>query len=244
MIMNILILAAGLGTRMRPLTDTMPKALVPVGGKPLLQLLIEKIKVQCPDPHIVINIHHFGEQIIDFMEAHDNFGLPVRFSDERLQLLDTGGAIKQAVPLFADQSLPVLIHNVDIISNLDLAQVYELHLSRPQSLATLVVSERQTSRYLLFNQDHRLCAWTNISTGEVRPQGADIDISACRRYAFSGIHVVSPRIVNLMQEWPQRFSVIDFYLSVCGSEAINACFMPDLQLTDVGKYAEYLVMNN
>ncbi|MBQ9177261.1 MAG: NTP transferase domain-containing protein [Bacteroidaceae bacterium] len=240
--MNILILAAGLGTRMRPLTDTMPKALVPVGGKPLLQLLIEKIKTQCPDPHIVINIHHFGEQIVDFMEAHHDFGLPVSFSDERLELLDTGGAIKQAVPLFADQSVPVLIHNVDIMSNLDLQKVYELHQHRTQALATLVVSERKTSRYLLFNQDDRLCAWTNISTGEVRPQGVTVDTEACRRFAFSGIHVVSPRIVELMHEWPQRFSVIDFYLSVCGSESIKACLMPDLQLTDVGKYAEYQAM--
>ena len=98
--MNVFILAAGLGTRLKPLTDTMPKALVPVGGRALLQLLIEKIQHECDDPEIVINIHHFADQIIDFVEAHHSFDLPIRFSDERDQLLETGGGLKQAAPLF------------------------------------------------------------------------------------------------------------------------------------------------
>ncbi len=232
--MNILILAAGLGTRLRPLTDTLPKALVPVGGKPLLQLLIEKIKRQCDDPHIVINIHHHGQQIIDFIEAHHSFGIPIAISDERNLLLDTGGAVKKAVPLF-EQPDPVLIHNVDILSNLNLADVYCTHLSHDERLATLVVNQRKTSRFLLFSSDSSLAGWTNISTGEVRSPMDNFDANRYKPYAFAGIHVVSQQIVRLMAEWPECFSIIDFYLSVCHRSTIAANVVDGMQLVDVGK---------
>lgn len=232
--MNILILAAGLGTRLRPLTDTMPKALVPVAGKPLLQHLIEKIKLQCADPHIVINIHHLGQQIIDFIEANHGFGLPIAFSDERAELLDTGGAIKQAMPLFADSKSPILIHNVDILSHIDLGLLYDTHLAHPDVMATLVVSQRRTSRYLLFSHDMRLEGWTNTSTGEVRSYCPSFNPDACTPLAFSGIHVISPSLCADMGSWPNRFSVIDYYLQAAAHRTISA-YVSQAPMLDVGK---------
>lgn len=234
--MNIFILAAGLGTRLKPLTDTMPKALVPVSGHPLLQILVEKIKRECRDPEIVINIHHFAEQITDFVATHQGFGLPVTFSDEREQLLETGGGLKQAAPLFRNHE-PILIHNVDILSNVDLGAFYQQHAHSSLSdvAATLIVSQRTTKRYLLFDDDNRLVGWTNIETGEVRSPYPDLDVAKCHRYAFSGIHIVSQSLLPLMDTWPDRFPIIDFYLSVCHRVIIRADVRPDLQLLDVGK---------
>ena len=256
--MNLFILAAGLGTRLKPLTDTMPKALVPVGGRPLLQILIEKIKQECSNPEIVINIHHFGQQIIDFVEAHHSFDLPIRFSDERDQLLETGGGLKQAAPLF-NNTEPILIHNVDILSNVDLGAFYQQHACDPDVAATFIVSERQTKRYLLFSDDNRLVGWTNIETGEVRSpypwlrnaklsqlEGNRYSVSsspnsggsrgAVRLYAFSGIHIVSKSLIELMDDtWTGKFPIIDFYLSVCHRVIIRADVRRNLQLLDVGK---------
>lgn len=232
--MNIFILAAGLGTRLKPLTDTMPKALVPVGGRPLLQILIEKIKRECNDPEIVINIHHFAEQIIGFVEAQQGFGLPVSFSDERELLLETGGGLKQAAPLFKNNE-PILIHNVDILSNVDLGAFYQQHADDPDVAATLIVSERTTKRYLLFDDDNRLVGWTNIETGEVRSPYKDLEVERCRKFAFSGIHIVSQSLLPLMDKWPARFPIMDFYLSVCDKVVIRADIRHDLQLLDVGK---------
>ena len=232
--MNVFILAAGLGTRLKPLTDTMPKALVPVGGRALLQLLIEKIQHECDDPEIVINIHHFADQIIDFVEAHHSFDLPIRFSDERDQLLETGGGLKQAAPLFNNNE-PILIHNVDILSNVHLGTFYQQHADDPDVAATLIVSERKTKRYLLFDDTNRLVGWTNIETGEVRSPYPDLDVERCRKYAFSGIHIVSKSLIELMDKWEGKFPIIDFYLSVCDRVIIRADVRPDLQLLDVGK---------
>ena len=255
--MNIFILAAGLGTRLKPLTDTMPKALVPVGGRPLLQILIEKIKRECNDPEIVINIHHFAEQIIGFVEAQHGFDIPISFSDERSQLLETGGGLRQAAPLF-NNSAPILIHNVDILSNVDLGAFYQQHASDPEVAATLIVSQRTTNRYLLFDDDNRLVGWTNIATGEVRspyPWLRDAKLSqlegnrysvsssliegglgrAVRLYAFSGIHIVSKSLIELMDKWEGKFPIIDFYLSVCDKVIIKGDVRRDLQLLDVGK---------
>ncbi|MBR7049803.1 MAG: NTP transferase domain-containing protein, partial [Prevotella sp.] len=154
-----MIFAAGLGTRLKPLTDTMPKALVRVGGKPLLEHVVLRLK-DAGYERIVVNVHHFADQIIDFLKEQNNFGLDIRISDEREALLETGGGIKKALPLF-DPTEPILIHNVDILSNLDLQ-------SLPTDAPLLVVSQRQTKRYLLFDDDMRLQGWTNIETGEVK----------------------------------------------------------------------------
>ena len=234
--MNIFILAAGLGTRLKPLTDTMPKALVPVGGRPLLQILIEKIqKLRAAGfERIVINVHHFAQQIIDFLAAHQQFSLPISISDERSQLLETGGGLKQAASLFQNDD-PILIHNVDILSNVNLSEFYQSHLDDTSCAATLIVSERTTKRYLLFDADNRLVGWTNIETGEVRSPYTDLDVRQCRKYAFSGIHIVSKSLIRLMDTWTGRFPIMDFYLSVCHRVVIHADIRPDLQLLDVGK---------
>jgi NDP-sugar pyrophosphorylase family protein len=238
---NALILAAGLGTRLKPMTDFMPKALVPVGGRPLLQILIEKLKtVGVTD--IVVNVHHFSGQIIDFLYNSEYSktlrDIHVRVSDESRELLDTGGGIKKASSLF-DASSPFLIHNVDILSNVDLADFYE---RAHDCDALLLVSERKTKRYLLFNDEMNLVGWTNIETGEVKSPFEDIkamDIDALKSqyklFAFSGIHVFSPSLFPLMEPYPERFGIIDFYLNVCNRFRIKGWVKDDLQLMDVGK---------
>ncbi len=227
-----MIFAAGLGTRLRPLTDTLPKALVPVAGKPLLQHIIGKLK-HAGFNEIIINIHHFGQQIIDFVETNHYFDIRIEFSDERDQLLDTGGAIKKAAWFF-DDGKPFLVHNVDILSNIDLAGLYQAH-RKNNPLATLVCSERQTTRYLLFDNEDHLQGWINESTGEIKSPLPDLNSQQTRKLAFSGIHVLNPSIFSDMTDLPDRFPVIDFYLSLCHREKI-ACFIPPgLQLIDVGK---------
>ena len=223
-----MIFAAGLGTRLRPLTDTMPKALVRVGGEPLLHRVIMNLK-SAGFERIVVNVHHFAEQIIDYLKTNDNFGLDIRISDESDALLDTGGGIRKAAPLF-DPSSPILIHNVDILHNVDLATFYESAISHD---ATLMVSKRQTSRYLIFNDDMRLRAWINIKTGEVKPQPSHSTEGL--RAAFSGLHVFSPRLFPLMAGWPDKFGIIDFYLDACHKADIRGIINTDLRLLDVGK---------
>lgn len=215
-----MIFAAGLGTRLKPLTDTMPKALVRVGGQPLLWHVIMKLK-KAGYERIVVNVHHFASQITDYLAANDHFGLDIRISDETEALLETGGGIKKALPLF-DPSEPILIHNVDILSNLDLNAL-------PMDAPLLVVSERKTKRYLMFDDEMRLHGWTNIETGEVKGEKAN------HLLAFSGIHVFHPSLTPLLADWPERFPIMDFYLKVCGDHLIRGYEAHDLQLLDVGK---------
>ena len=214
-----MIFAAGLGTRLKPLTDTMPKALVRVGGQPLLWHVIQKLKASGYE-RLVVNVHHFAEQIVDYLKANDNFGLDISISDETSALLETGGGIKKALPLF-DPSEPILIHNVDILSNLDLSAL-------PADAPLLVVSQRKTKRYLQFGDDMRLIGWKNIETGEVK---------GCegRPLAFSGIHMFHPSLAPLLEDWPDRFPIMDFYLRVCADHVIRGFEAPNLQLLDVGK---------
>ena len=214
-----MIFAAGLGTRLKPLTDTMPKALVPVGGQPLLWHVIMKLKAAGYE-RIVVNVHHFAQQIIDYLQANANFGLDIRISDERQQLLETGGGIKKALPLF-DANAPILIHNVDILSNLDLCAL-------PMDAPLLVVSERKTKRYLQFDDTMRLVGWKNIETGELKG-------SEGRSLAFSGIHIFHPSLSPLLSDWPERFPIMDFYLKACGDHLIRGYEARDLNLLDVGK---------
>ena len=215
-----MIFAAGLGTRLKPLTDTMPKAMVRVGGQPLIWHVIQKLKLAGCE-RIVVNVHHFASQITDYLKANDNFGLDIRISDETNGLLETGGGIKKALPLF-DPSEPILIHNVDILSNLDLNAL-------PTDAPLLVVSQRQTKRYLLFDDDMRLKGWTNIETGEVK------GVRASRELAFSGIHMFHPSLASLLADWPERFPIMDFYLKACGDHLIRGYEAKNLRLMDVGK---------
>ena len=215
-----MLFAAGLGTRLKPLTDTMPKALVRVGGQPLIWHVIMKLKAAGCE-RIVVNVHHFADQIVDYLQANGHFGLDIRISDETSGLLETGGGIKKALPLF-DPSEPILIHNVDILSNLDLT-------SLPTDTPLLVVSERTTKRYLLFDDDMRLQGWTNIETGEVKGSRAP------RKLAFSGIHVMHPSLYPLFADYPERFPIMDFYLKACADHLIKGFEAKDLRLMDVGK---------
>ena len=224
-----MIFAAGLGTRLKPLTDTMPKALVRVGGQSLLWHVIMKLKAAGYE-RIVVNVHHFAQQIIDYLQTNGNFGLDIRISDETDGLLETGGGIKKALPLF-DQESPILIHNVDILSNLDLDAL--TMTNAPDAL--LVVSRRQTKRYLLFDDEMLLDGWTNIETGEVKSPYPALDPTGMRQLAFSGMHVIWPRLFPLFNEMPDRFGIIDFYLKYCHQCAIIGLEQKDLRLLDVGK---------
>ena len=228
--MKALIFAAGLGTRLKPLTDTMPKALVPLHGEPLLAHTLRRL-IGSGATEAVVNVHHFGEQIIDYL-ARTDWGIPVGISDERDALLETGGGLRKAAPLFHEPDAPILIHNVDILSNADLGALYAA--AAPHD-ALLLVSDRPTQRYLLFDDDLRLRGWTNLATGEVRSPYPDLDPARLHRLAFAGIHCFSPRLLPHMADWPARFSIIDFYLKVCAEADIRACVQPGLRLLDVGK---------
>ena len=232
-----MILAAGLGTRLKPLTDTMPKALVPVGGKPLLEWNIRKLQAQGYD-RFVINIHHFAQQIRDYVAQQDYAPL-VHFSDETSQLLETGGGLKHAQDLFSDEE-PILIHNVDILDNVDYGWFARQHQADED--AVLLVSQRKTKRYLLFDNAMHLMGWKNIETGEikspyeyVRRTGLSQHGEPLNMFAFSGIHSFSPRLFPLMDRFPDRFSIIDFYLSVCHRSHIVGLVKNDLNVLDVGK---------
>lgn len=228
--MKVMLFAAGLGTRLRPLTDTMPKAMVPVGGRPLIDICLHHL-IEQGASEVVVNVHHFAQQIIDYINAHE-WCIPVRISDESEELLNTGGGLRKAGELFSDDGQPILIHNVDILSNAPIQEFYKDHLTHD---ATLLVSERDTQRYLLFDDDMRLRGWTNIATGEVRSPFTDIEPEKLHRYAFSGIHMFSPRLFALMEHYPKAFPIMDFYLNECAKADIRGCVQPNLRLMDVGK---------
>ena len=230
--MQAMIFAAGLGTRLKPLTDRIPKALVRVGGEPLLKRVIFQLK-DAGFTRIVVNVHHFSCQIIDYLRDNDNFGLDIRISDETEKLLETGGGIKKAYPLF-DPSEPILIHNVDILSNVNLSKFYGLE-AKSTIAARLLVSERKTNRYLLFDDTMRLVGWTNIETGEVKSPYPNLDPKKYKMYAFSGIHMVAPSLFPLMDDEPDRFPIMDFYLKHCDKVRIEGYVKSDLMLMDVGK---------
>ncbi len=227
--MQSFLLAAGLGTRLKPLTDSIPKALVPVAGTPLLKNISQKL-IDAGAERIVVNAHHFAQQIVDYIASQD-WGVEVKISDESAQLLDTGGGLKKAQHLFSPDA-PILIHNVDILSNANLQQLQHAHKHHD---VTLLVSKRTTNRYLLFNDDMRLVGWTNIQTGEVRSPYPNLDPSACRQFAFSGIHLFSPELFPLMNDYPDKFPIMDFYLNHCHKIDIYGATQEGLQLLDVGK---------
>jgi NDP-sugar pyrophosphorylase family protein len=234
-----MIFAAGLGTRLKPLTDTMPKALVRVGDTPLLGHVIMKLKAAGYE-RIVINVHHFAQQIVDYIAKNHCFDLDIRISDETGGLLETGGGIRKALPLF-DPRFPILIHNVDILSDLDFNELVPVH--EPDAL--LVVSSRQTKRYLLFDDSklwegspsgmYILNGWTNIETGEVRSPYPDLDPLRLRQLAFSGIHILWPQVFPLIEKMPERFGIIDFYLKYCHQCTFVGYEKKDLRMMDVGK---------
>ena len=226
-----MIFAAGLGTRLKPFTDHMPKALVPVAGKPMLEHVINKLKSAGVD-EIVINVHHFAQQIIDFLKEKDNFGIKIWISDETEELLETGGGIKKAAPFFNE---PFLVHNADILSNVDLKSMYDYHLTNGND-ATLLVSSRKTVRYLLLDDTNRLRGWVNKETLQTKPEGFIYQPEVQKEYAFGGIHIISPTLFKYMgDKWTGKFSIMDFYLQTCKEAQLGGYIKEDLQLIDIGK---------
>ncbi len=230
--MKAMIFAAGLGTRLQPLTNDKPKALVELGGITLLERCIKRL-IDCQVNDIVINVHHFAEQVEVFLAQHNNFNINIQISDERSELLNTGGAILHAKSLLQG-SEPILITNVDILSNLNLSALVKYH-ENAQNLATLVVRKRNTSRYLLFNEDY-LCGWQNTSTGEIKESRSEL-ITNAQAYAFSGIQIISPLLLNLITE-KGAFSSIDMYLRLAKTEKIGAFIDSDSIWMDLGKFSD------
>lgn len=238
--MKTMIFAAGLGTRLKPLTDTLPKALVPVSGKPLIEHVTARLE-NAGVEEAVVNVHHFADKIEKWVEEYHG-KMKFHISDERQELLETGGGILHA-RRYLEGCGTFLIHNVDILSDLDIRDFASK--VRPGSVATLLVSERKTTRYLLFDSETmRLKGWINVATGEVRSPYADLDPSECRMLAFSGIHILSDKVFEVMdryvndnglnQETP-CFPIMDFYLSVCAESEIYGVQAENLNLVDVGK---------
>lgn len=223
-----MILAAGLGTRLRPLTNNRPKALVEVDGMPLLEIAIRRLKdAGCEG--IIVNIHHFGSMIRAFLAQRD-FGLPIEISDESGQLLETGGGLKKARG-FLDGAQSFLMYNADILSNIDLRKFYEQH-NDSGALATLSVRRRESSRYLVFDERNQLCGWTNVKTGVLKMSRAKQGVF--QFLGFSGIHAIHPAIFELMPS-EAAFSIIDLYLQAAHSQKIMA-YPHDQDLwLDVGK---------
>jgi NDP-sugar pyrophosphorylase family protein len=243
--MKAMIFAAGLGTRLKPLTDTLPKALVPLAGKTLLQWQIEQLKA-AGITDIVVNVHHFPDMIINYLKENDNFGCNIQVSDEREMLLETGGGLRKAEALlgsniqeFRSSGEGILICNVDILSNIDIPTLLQSY--NPAEMGLVVVSKRDTQRYLLFNEENRLCGWTNIATGEVRPASfaSSPNSLIASRLAFSGMQVLNPRIFDCMsdivEQKGEKFSLIDLYLNIAQKEILRAYIPENYRMMDVGK---------
>jgi NDP-sugar pyrophosphorylase family protein len=229
--MKAMIFSAGLGTRLKPLTDALPKALVPIGGKPLLEHVIEKLK-SSGFTDIVVNVHHFPGLIIDFLRSKNNFDINILISDERKELLNTGGGIVHTADFFEGEEA-FLVHNVDILSNINLNDFVQYH-QKHDAFATLVVSPRETARYFLFDDDLYLKGWTNIHTGGVKPAGLK-SIGNYQKLAFSGIQILSSAALAQMKTYGKIFSVTDFYISESGKRPIKAYIPENYKMIDVGK---------
>lgn len=232
--MKAMILAAGLGTRLRPWTLEHPKALVPVAGIPMLERVIMRLKSEGID-EFVINIHHFGNQIIDFLKGK-NFGVNIQISDERGMLLDTGGGILHASRFFKPEE-SVLIHNVDILSDADIGYFMGQH-EREHNDITLLTSTRPTSRFLMFDKESNLCGWHNYSTGEYRPAGAEF-IKESEEVAFSGIYIMGPKGIEALKDYSEKigkesFPIMDFFLSFPEGLKIGKYHDSGLKHIDIG----------
>lgn len=226
--MKAMIFAAGIGSRLRPITDTIPKALLPLQQTPLLEIAIRRL-LHYGFHEIIINIHHHGQQIIDFLAEKNNFGATIEISDERAALLDTGGGLKKAAHFFGND--PFLLLNADVISNIDLAALYQHHQGSG-ALATLAVQHRKSPRMLLFNDARQLCGWRNVQNGAekiARPA------SPLHEMAFSGIQVVHPGFFRFFPSDQDTFSIIDTYLAAAAHEKILAYPHDEDIWLDVGK---------
>ncbi len=229
--MRAMILAAGMGTRLRPLTDDRPKALVEIAGRTLLEITLSRLRSFGVN-EVIVNAHHFAEVIVDYLRQNNNFGMNIEVSREEV-LLDTGGALKKAAHFFAGSKddEPFILHNVDVISTIDLRQMAEFHTER-QALATLAIQDRQTSRYLLFDEDDQLCGRRKASDQETELVRSSAQTQAS---AFCGVHVISARLLRMMTE-EGIFSIIDVYLRLASAgEAILAFRADEYHWRDLGR---------
>src|SRR5690242_2621320 len=232
--MKAMILAAGLGTRLRPLTDDRPKALVEVGGRTLLEIALARLN-SFGIREVIINVHHFADKIVNYLKAKRDFGMEITISREDDLLLDTGGGLKKAAYFFLQKSVsaeePFVLHNVDVISTIDLRRMAQFHVEN-RALATLAVQERQTARYLLFDERSELCGRRSGAEGTTEWARQSSQVSAL---AFSGIHVISPRLFSLMTE-EGVFSIITTYLRLATrGEKILAFRANEYQWRDLGR---------
>jgi NDP-sugar pyrophosphorylase family protein len=227
--MKAMILAAGLGTRLKPFTNNHPKALAIVNDKTLLQRNIEYL-ARFGFKDIIVNVHHFADQIIDVIEKNNGFGSKVTISDETEEVLETGGGIKKAAWFLGKDSSPFVVMNVDILTDLDLGKMLSCHVKN-NPLATLAVSERETSRYFLFDEKNILCGWRNIKTGEEK---ISKNASKLIQKAFSGIQIISPEIFPLMTQ-TGKFSMVDVYLEHAKDHSILGFEHSTTKFVDAGK---------
>jgi NDP-sugar pyrophosphorylase family protein len=231
--MKAMILAAGLGTRMRPLTDYRPKALLEIGGRTLLEITLSRLRAY-GIREVMINVHHLADMILEYLETHDNFGMRIEVSREEV-LLDTGGGLKKAAGFFLEDSNrsdePFILHNVDVISTIDLRRMVQFHTEN-QALATLAVKNREASRYLLFDEQLQLCGRRSG-----RDQNPELvrSSSQAQELGFSGIHVISPRLLPMMRE-EGVFSIITSYLHLAAQgEKILAFRADEYYWRDLGR---------
>ena len=266
--MKCMIFAAGLGTRLKPITDTLPKALVPVCGKPLIEHVVRKLMASgvC---EAVVNVHHFADKVEAWIGDQEwictdpgnmsDGKMLIQVSDERAMLLETGGAVLHA-RRYLEGCGHFLIHNVDILSNCNL-EWFRSHV-RPEALGTLLVSERETSRFLLFHPDTmRLVGWSNVNTGDYHLADSTIALEDCRALGFSGIHILSDEVLELMEQYVKekglpadevngvRFPIMNFYMCAAMKKPIYGVVAENLHFLDVGKLdalapAEEFIKNN
>jgi mannose-1-phosphate guanylyltransferase len=222
--MKAMILAAGLGTRLQPLTNDRPKALVEVAGRTLLEIALSRLR-EFGIREVIINVHHFAGMVVDYLKRNDNFGVRIEVSHEP-ELLDTGGGLKKAAWFFLENSAehdePFILHNVDVISTIDLGRMVEFHQAN-QALATLAVQERETSRYLLFDQQLQLCG--RQAGSEQKPELVRT-ARQVQALAFSGIHIISPRFLPMMTE-QGSFSIIASYFRLAAAGGNILAFRSD-----------------
>ena len=227
--MRAMILAAGLGTRLKPYTDSTPKALIEIKGFPLLKLQIRKLSSEGFD-QIIINVHHLSDQVKEFIKQNIFFNCSVTISDESEKLLNTGGALKKAAHFFSDRK-PFLVYNVDILSDINLKSLMNHHLSS-RSIATLAVQERVSSRKFLFNYENNLCGWMNDEKGKkiiVRDEETRLI-----PYSFSGIQIIDPVIFRYFPD-EDVFSLVDLYLAAAKEQKINGFVHDEDNWIDIGK---------
>ncbi len=229
--MKAMIFAAGKGTRLKPLTDKIPKALVEVCGVPMLERSILHLK-KYGVSDIIVNVHHFADQILNFLERKNNFGLHIEISDERDSLLETGGGLKNASWFFSENEDFILI-NSDIITDLNLKRLIDAHQQK-NALATLVVRNRKSSRCFLFDHQMRLSGWKNFKENKEIRFGAHSELLS---YPFSGIHIINSSIFKLMNQ-EGRFSIVDTYLELCTSQPIYGYQDHDSTWFDIGDVAK------